>query len=136
SAAYRLRKFVRRHKGPVLAASLILAALLTAVVSMAVGLAAVEREREQTALERDDKSKALVAETEARRAEKQAHDKALAALPAITDDIVENQMARDTQLTEENKQFLRKVIKHYEGFAAVTADDAASRAIRAEGYYR
>src|SRR5262249_28624463 len=34
SAAYRLRKFVRRHKGPVLAASLILLALLTAVVGL------------------------------------------------------------------------------------------------------
>ena len=58
----------------------------------------------------------------------------MAALRAMTDDIVENQMARGTQLTEENKEFLRKIIRHFEGFAAVTADDAESRAIRAEGY--
>src|SRR5262245_18633820 len=45
-------------------------------------------------------------------------------------------MARGTTLTVENKEFLRKIIKHFEGFAAVTADDAESRAIRAEGCHR
>ncbi|MBI1915941.1 MAG: serine/threonine protein kinase [Planctomycetes bacterium] len=136
SALYRFRKFARRHKGPVLAAFLILMALLTAVFSMAVGLAAVERERARTALERDEKSKALVAETRTREAEQQARDQAMAALRAMTDDIVENQMARGTQLTDENKEFLRKIIKHFEGFAAITANDAESRAVRAEGYCR
>src|SRR5205823_8114420 len=47
-----------------------------------------------------------------------------------------NQMARGTRLTAENKEFLRTIIAHFEGFAAVTADDAESRAIRAEGYQR
>ena len=54
----------------------------------------------------------------------------------MTVEIVENQMARGTALTEENKEFLREIIKHYEGFASVTADVADSRAIRAEGYSR
>jgi len=45
-------------------------------------------------------------------------------------------MARDTQLTEESKEFLRKTIAQYESFAAITADDAESRAIRAEGLAR
>jgi len=93
---------------------------------MSVGLAAVERERVRTAKERDDKSNALVAETEARQAEKQARERAPAALRDMTDDDVENQMARGTTLTEENKEFLRKIIKHFEGFAAITADDADS----------
>jgi tetratricopeptide (TPR) repeat protein len=60
----------------------------------------------------------------------------MAALRAMTDDIVENQTARGTTLTDENKEFLRKIIKHFEGFAAVTSDDAESRSIRAEGYAR
>src|SRR5262249_13094875 len=72
--------------------------------------------------ERDDKAK--------------ARDHAMTALRDLVDDIVENQMARGTTMTEENKEFLRKIIKHFEGFAALTADDAESRAIRAEGYYR
>jgi serine/threonine protein kinase len=100
-----------------------------------------ERQDKEKALaaeikERQDKEKALAAETKAREAERQARDKAMAALRAMTDEVVENQMAKGAQLTEENKQFLRKIIEHFEGFAAVTANDAASRAIRAEGCYR
>jgi eukaryotic-like serine/threonine-protein kinase len=129
SAWYRLRKFARRNKGPVIAAGVILLCLVAGIVGTSAGLVWAVRER-------DDKAKALIAETEAKQAEQQAHQRALAALRAMTDDIVENQMARGTQLTEEYREFLRKIIKHFEGFAATTADDAESRAIRAEGYYR
>ena len=128
SAGYRLRKFVRRNKGPVIAVSVVLLCLVAGIIGTSAGLVWAVRER-------DDKAKALIAETKARDAEKQARDRAMTALRDMTDDIVENQMARGTTLTEENKEFLRKIIKHFEGFAAITADDAESRAIRAEGYF-
>jgi WD40 repeat protein/tetratricopeptide (TPR) repeat protein len=54
----------------------------------------------------------------------------------MTDEIVENQMARGTTLTDENKEFLRKIIEQFETFAAITGDDAESRSIRAEGHHR
>ena len=54
----------------------------------------------------------------------------------MTDTIVENQMARGTTLTGENKQFLRTILTQFEVLVAVTGDDAESRAIRAEGYFR
>src|SRR5262249_25063730 len=79
--------------------------------------------------EQQARARALVAETEARQ-------KALAALRSMTDVIVEEQMARETHLSEESKEFLRKIIKHFEGFAAITADDAESRFIRADGSQR
>jgi serine/threonine protein kinase/tetratricopeptide (TPR) repeat protein len=136
SAGYRLRKFVRRNKGPVAAASLIVLSLVGGIIGTSAGMAWAVRER-------DDKAAALLAETEEREAkeralaaEKQARDRAMDALRAMTDDIVENQMARGTTLTEENKEFLRKIIKHFEGLAASVADDADSRAIRAVGYLR
>src|SRR5262249_38132400 len=65
-----------------------------------------------------------------------AREQAVAALRSMTDEIVEDQMARGPQLAEENKEFLRKIIKHYEGFAVITGDDAESRAVRAEGHLR
>jgi serine/threonine protein kinase/tetratricopeptide (TPR) repeat protein len=129
SASYRMRKFIARNKLPVGAASAIVLCLVTGTIGASAGLYWVTRER-------DAKSKALVAETKARAAEKQARERALAALRAMTDDFVENQMARGANLTPENKEFLRKIIKHFEGFASITADDFDSRAIRAEGYYR
>jgi serine/threonine protein kinase/tetratricopeptide (TPR) repeat protein len=129
SAWYRFRKFGRRNKGSLLAASVILFCLVAGIIGTSMALVWAVRER-------DDKATALVAETQARNAEKQARDKALAALRDMTDDIVENQMARGASLTDENREFLRKIIKYFEGFAADTADDVESRAIRAEGYFR
>jgi tetratricopeptide (TPR) repeat protein len=100
-----------------------------------------ERDAKDAALKAEQKalaakSAALEAERQARQAEKEARDRAMAALRLMTDEMVEHQLARNPTLTEANKAFLRKVIKHFEGFAAITANDADSRAIRAEGYAR
>src|SRR5262249_42485194 len=150
SRIYRLRKFVRRNRGSVAAAGLVLLTLIGGIAGTTYGLiraeerrveadkakaaesqrADGERKAKQEALtERDAKDKALIAE-------KKARENAMAALRAMTDEIVENQMARGTTLTDENKEFLRKIIKHFEDFAAITSDDAESRAIRAEGFPR
>jgi len=129
SAGYRLRKFVRRNRGLVVAASAVLLCLLAGIIGTTAGLVWAVRER-------DKKAEALIAETNAREAEQQARDRTFAALRAMADEFVENQMARDTYLTEENKAFLRTILRHFEGFAAITADDAESRAIRAEGHAR
>jgi serine/threonine protein kinase len=45
SAAYRVRKFARRHRGPVLAASLILLALVAGVIGTSWGLYRAEQQR-------------------------------------------------------------------------------------------
>src|SRR5207253_4594637 len=129
TASYRLRKFLKRNKGPVIAVSVVLLCLVAGIIGTSAGLAWAVHER-------NDKGRALIAETKAHEAEKQTRDRAMTALRDMTDDIVEDQMARGTKLTEENKEFMRKIIKHFEGVAAATADDAESRAIRAEGYQR
>src|SRR5437899_7142521 len=46
SATYRLRKFVRRNKGPVLAAAVILLALLAGIVGTTWGLLRAEAARQ------------------------------------------------------------------------------------------
>ncbi len=47
SAAYRLRKFIRRNKGPVLAASLVLLALLAGIAGTSFGLVKAESARRE-----------------------------------------------------------------------------------------
>jgi serine/threonine protein kinase/tetratricopeptide (TPR) repeat protein len=150
SAFHRSRKFVRRNRGPLLAASVILFCLVAGVIATSVALVWAVRERDAKASalnaeitakeaaiqQRQEKEQALTAEMKARNAEKQARDKALVALRALTDNIVENQMARGPNLSDENKEFLRTIILQFEGFAAITADDVDSRSIRAEGYFR
>jgi serine/threonine protein kinase/tetratricopeptide (TPR) repeat protein len=59
SAVYRLRKFVRRNKGPVLAAGLVVLALVGGIIGTALGLIEARRQR-------DTAQAAAVAETQAK----------------------------------------------------------------------
>jgi serine/threonine protein kinase len=112
-----------KRRRVMLAASTALSLVLLACLSVSLWQT---RRAEQ---ERDDKDRALAGEQKAR-------ELTMFALRDLTDDVVEYQLARDTQLSDENKEFLRKIIEHFESFADITADDAASRAIRAEGQAR
>jgi eukaryotic-like serine/threonine-protein kinase len=67
SAWYRIRKFVRRNKGPVLTASLVVVALVVGVIGTAAGLVRAEQQR-RVALDNEQKvAAAAAAEKEARR---------------------------------------------------------------------
>jgi serine/threonine protein kinase/tetratricopeptide (TPR) repeat protein len=126
---YRLRKLARRHRGPVVAAGLILLALLGGIIGTTWGLLrAVE--------ERDAKDAALTAEQQAREDETKAREQAFAALRSMTDEVVERKFAQGAVLTDDDRAFLRGVIAQYDAFAAIKGDDADSRAVRAEGRSR
>jgi serine/threonine protein kinase len=58
STAYRLRKFARRHRGRVLAASLVLLALVGGIIGTSVGLIAARRQEARANAERDEKEDA------------------------------------------------------------------------------
>jgi serine/threonine-protein kinase len=122
----RLARWGRRHR-PLVAAGAAL--LVTAVLGLGLGLAALEQERRRTASERDQKEEPLRAETRARTL-------AMNALRQLTDDVVQQQLARRAQLTDEDRRFLRDIQRQYEEFAALPGEDAEQRAIRAEGHLR
>jgi tetratricopeptide (TPR) repeat protein len=126
---YKVRKFIRRHRGPVLAAALGLAALVTGLVGTGVALAAVERQRVRTADERDRKDRAL-------QSERAARGRAMTALRRLTDEVVEKQLARRPALTADDRRFIREILGQYEEFAALPGDEAEQRAVRAEGFAR
>ncbi len=126
---YRLRKFMRRHRGPVVAAGLVLLALVGGIAGTTWGLLrAVE--------ERDAKDAALKAEQKAREDETKAREQAFAALRSMTADVVERKFAQGAVLTEDDRAFLRGVIAQFDAFAAIKGEDADSRAARSEGRFR
>jgi serine/threonine protein kinase len=61
SAGYRLRKFVRRHKGQVIAASLLLLALVAGIVGTSWGLFLATEAEAETASQRDQLRRTLYA---------------------------------------------------------------------------
>jgi serine/threonine protein kinase/tetratricopeptide (TPR) repeat protein len=101
SVTYRLRKFLRRNKGQVLAACLVLLALVGGIVGTTLGLIAARRQRDAAeaaaAAEKQAKEIAMMREAETQAAavaEKQAKEIALAreAETRAVLDFVENQI--------------------------------------------
>jgi serine/threonine protein kinase len=140
---YRLRKFVRRQRGPVVAAGLVLLTLVGGIAGTTWGMMRAEQQRQlaearkQEAMdERDAKDAALQAEQQARADETKARQQAFAALRSMTADVVERKFAQGAVLTESDRAFLRSIIAQFDAFAAIKGDDADSRAVRAEGRLR
>lgn len=140
SSVYRLRKFVRRHRGQVIAASLVLLALVGGIVGTTLGLIEARMQRDAA-----DKARAkAVAETEAkevarreeeaqRRIAEQANQQAVEALKSFTDSLMTQVLGNKEQLSENEKAILRNAQKQWEVFAQSKGDTALAREIRAEG---
>ncbi len=149
SVRYRLRKFIRRHRPQVLAVSLLLLALVAGVVGTTLGLLqAEERRKEAAAAWLEEAKQRGVAEVkreeaevekrravEAEAAERTANDRARAALYAMTGQLVERQFARQFQLTAQDREYLRTVLRMHEVFAAAAGDTGEAELTRANGDY-
>jgi serine/threonine protein kinase/tetratricopeptide (TPR) repeat protein len=118
---YKLRKFVRRNRAAVAVAATLAVLLLLGAVGLIVGLVAIRAEQRRTAA-------ALAAETQARKQTREA-------LNAMTDDVIEKLFARQPQLGENERAFLRKVLGFYEAFAAENGQTQEARAAAVEGQF-
>jgi tetratricopeptide (TPR) repeat protein len=150
SLRYRLGKFLRRHRGPVLAASVILVLLVGGIIGTSLGFVRAERlrriaqENEQTAQkEKINAQASAVAErlaqqneaTERKKAEA-AQRQAMEALRATTDDVVEQLIGAKPVLGPVEKDFLENTLKRWQTFAAEKGDGELARQVRAEGVTR
>jgi eukaryotic-like serine/threonine-protein kinase len=122
SARYRVRKFVQRNRGQVIAASLILLVLIAGIVGTTAGLIRAEQQRR-------------LAEHERAKAEK-AESETLDDYKASTDDAIEQLIGSKPELGPKEKTYLENTLKRWQAFAARQEDDERSRAIRAEGHSR
>ncbi len=123
-AGLRLNRWARRHKTVVSGAAVL---LVTAVAALAVGLAAVRREQQRT-------EAALAAEARRRQQTRQALD-------ALSSQVVEEWLARQEELSAEQKKFLEQALAWYEEFAqdtgrGVEVQAGAAQACRRVGLIR
>jgi serine/threonine protein kinase len=123
SSGYRLKKFLRKHRGAVSALSLVLLALVLGLAGAAYGL------RQEAAARRNVQA-ALVNET-------RAHKHARQALDDMTSEVVKNLMSKQgLKLEPAQVQFLNKALQSYMEFAAESGSAEEDRAGVAAAYHR
>jgi serine/threonine protein kinase/tetratricopeptide (TPR) repeat protein len=146
SARYRLRKFVRRNRGLVAAAAVVVCVLLAGIVGTTWGLVwanqAREEEARQRALAEQSETKALAAGAKEREAKLTtqgerdkaagARDRAREVLDDMTSKLTSDSLAAQAALGVEQKQFLTRVVRYYRELAGEETDSEASR-VRAAG---
>jgi tetratricopeptide (TPR) repeat protein len=148
SAAYRMKKFVRRNKGQVIAASLVLFALLAGIAGTTWGLfearqaklresaradgeqkakdAAVEAPRNAEAAAAAEKSAKEREGTQRGRAEK-AYARTADVLDSMVSEVAGDSLATQKEISAEQKKFLAEVLTYYQEFAGEKADDENAR---------
>jgi serine/threonine protein kinase len=130
SASYRLRKFARRPKGPVLAACLVVLALVVGIIGTTLALLEARRQREAAEANAERASKAQ------ERAE-QGFDKAREAvehyLTAVTND---PDLRHKHDLHSLRKKLLDAAVPFYEWFTQQNPGEAASEAEHGRAYWR
>jgi serine/threonine-protein kinase len=122
----RSRRWARRHRTIVTTA---IALLLTLTIAFASGFFLVSRERDRKELARKDAVTARDNEAAARQLTRSA-------LNATTDDVIERLLARQPRLTEDERDFLKKVEGFYKSFASAGDNTAEARFSAADGHFR
>jgi tetratricopeptide (TPR) repeat protein len=142
SAGYRLKKLVRRHRGQVIAASLVLFTLLAGLIAASYGFyrADIQRQRaegaEQSAIANAQKAvdaaeeerQAKEREAQQRTKAEKARDRTRAVLDAMTSEVTGDSLSTQKELSAEQMKFLTEVLTYYREFAGENADDEQSRA--------
>jgi serine/threonine protein kinase/tetratricopeptide (TPR) repeat protein len=122
SAAYRVRKFVRRNRGAVLAAAAVVLALTSGVVGTTWGLFEARRQRDVAQAQRD-----------IAREQKQRTRAALDTM--ISRDMIER-LGAQKELTKGQREFLQTALGYYKEFAGEAATDEEGRDLEALAYFR
>src|SRR5260221_546862 len=136
SVGYRLRKFTRRHKGPVLAASLILLALVGGVIGTTWGLIRAEQHRLVVERQRNEVAGHNQALQAAHERERLLNERARQAIETVTSEAAIEQLTREPELRLEQTDFLDKIILYYAESTQEAAATEQERSRQARAYFR
>ena len=135
-ATYKLRKFVRRNRGQVIAASLVLLALLAGIAGTTLGLFEAKRQEGFARMEAKAKDEALQAEAAQRAKAEKARDRTRDVLDAMTSSVTGASLSTQQEISGDQKKFLTEVLTYYREFAGEKADDEQTRARTAKAALR
>jgi serine/threonine protein kinase len=136
SSWYRLRKFVRRNKGPVLAASLILLTLIAGMVGTTWGLIRAEQHRIVVERQRNELAERNQALQAAHEHERLLNERARQAIESVTSDTAIEQLSREKELRPEQKDFLDKMIQYYAESTQEVVATEQERSRQARAYFQ
>jgi serine/threonine protein kinase len=136
SAGYRLRKFVRRNKRPVLAASLVVLALVGGIIGTTFGLIRAEQQRVVVERQRNELAERNQALEAAHERERLLNERARQAIESLTSDTAIKQLTREQELSQEQKDFLDKMILYYAESIQEGAANEQERLRQARAYFR
>lgn len=140
---YRLRKAVVRHRGTVISASLLLLSLIGGMISTLIVLSRVARERDDKtealmmmSKERESKNLALSLEQKQRTRAAAANKQTLEALQTLTEETVERLLLARPELTDDDREFLTRILSQFEQFTLSTDGSVEARIVEAEAQHR
>jgi serine/threonine protein kinase/tetratricopeptide (TPR) repeat protein len=112
SAGYRLRKFVRRNKGPVLAAGSVLLTLVVGIIGTTMGRQAAHEH------------------------ERVLNERARQAIEMVASETAIEHLTREKELSPEQREFLSKMIQYYAESAQDRGTGEEERRRQAQAYHR
>ena len=136
SAGYRLRKFVRRNKGPVLAGGIVLLALVVGIIGTTLGLIEAGRQRLLVERQRNELAERNRALQAAHEQERLLNERARQAIETVMSETAIEQLTRQKELRPEQKDFLDKMIQYYGESAQEEAATEEERSRQARAYHR
>ena len=135
SAGYRLRKFVRRNRGLVLAASLVFVALVCGVTGTTWGLIRAKEQRVVVETQRDELAERNGALQAAHERQRLLNERARQAIETVASDQAIDQLTRE-KLRPEQEDFLAKMIQYYAESAQEAGATKEERSRQAQTYHR
>jgi serine/threonine protein kinase/tetratricopeptide (TPR) repeat protein len=143
SFGYRASKFLKRHRGPAVAAGIVAAALVAGVVGTTWGLIRARDAEAKAVEERDEKiaafEKAKAEEEEAKRQRERAREgfrQAREAVDRAFTVVSENKLLLVPGMQPLRKQLLEEALQYYRDFSQRWADEPGLRHDIARGYFR
>ena len=110
--------------------------LMLVTLSTLLGFYLVNRARQKTNLALANEQLAVAATSEALENERAARGKARKALDTITDGFIGELLARQSSLTQQDRDVLQNVLKQYDQFATDSSETVEDQYFQAQGQFR